>query len=76
MSTPLGHRIYLGPKGMGDNSMFGKRMVSEAVEGPIRKTRVTRRRLNCLNSRVHKSKHLAGQNGCSPSCSSNAGDEE
>src|SRR5713101_6532874 len=53
MSAPLGHQTYLGPKGMGDNSMFGKRMVLEAVEGPIRKTRVTRRRLNCLNSRVH-----------------------
>jgi hypothetical protein len=53
MSTPLGHRIYLGPKGMGDNSMFGKRMVSEAVEGPIRETRVTWRRLDCLNPRVH-----------------------
>jgi hypothetical protein len=53
MSTPLGHRIYLGPKGMGDNSMFGKRMVPEAVEGPIRETRVTWRRLDCLNPRVH-----------------------
>jgi hypothetical protein len=53
MSAPLGHRIHLGPKGMGDNSMFGKRMVPEAVEGLIRETRVTRRRLNCLNSRVH-----------------------
>jgi hypothetical protein len=53
MSAPLGHRIYLGPKGMGDNSMFGKRMVPEAVEGPIRETRVTRRRLDCLNPRVH-----------------------
>jgi hypothetical protein len=53
MSTPLGHRIYLGPKGMGDNSMFGKRMATEAVEGPIRETRVTWRRLDCLNPRVH-----------------------
>src|SRR4029453_2598068 len=53
MSTPLGHRIYLGPKGTGDNSMFGKRMAPEAVEGPIRETRVTWRRLDCLNPRVH-----------------------
>jgi hypothetical protein len=53
MSTPLGHRIYLGSKGMGDNSTFGKRMVPEAVEGPIRETRVTWRRLDCLNPRVH-----------------------
>ena len=53
MSTPLGHRTYLGPKGKGNNSMFGKRMVAETVEGPIRKTRVTWRRLDCLNSRVH-----------------------
>jgi hypothetical protein len=56
MSTPLGHRIYLGPKGMGDNSMFGKRMAPEAVEVPIRETRVIRRRLNCLNPRVHTAK--------------------
>jgi hypothetical protein len=56
MSTPLGHRIYLGPKGMGDNSMFGKRMALEAVEVPIRETRVTWRKLNCLNPRVHTAK--------------------
>jgi hypothetical protein len=53
MSTPLGHQTYLGLKGMGDNSMFGKRMVPEAVEVPIRKTRVTWRRLNYLNPRDH-----------------------
>jgi hypothetical protein len=33
MSMPLGHRTYLGPKGKGENSMFGKRMCSEAVYG-------------------------------------------
>lgn len=32
MSTPMGRRTYLGPKGMGDNSMFGKRMNREAVK--------------------------------------------
>jgi len=53
MSIPLGQRTYLRPKGMGNNSMFGKRMVPEAVKEPIRMTRVTRRRLDCLNPRVH-----------------------
>ena len=53
MSIPLGHRIYLEPKGTGNNSMLGKRMVPEAVEGPIRETRVTWRMLDCLNPRVH-----------------------
>jgi group II intron reverse transcriptase/maturase len=33
--------------------MFEKRMAPEAVEGPIRQTRVIWRRLNCLNPRVH-----------------------
>ncbi len=32
MSTPMGRRTCLGPKGMGDNSMFGKRMSREAVK--------------------------------------------
>ena len=32
MSQPMGRRIHLGPKGMGENSTFGKRMSREAVE--------------------------------------------
>ena len=68
MSTPTGHRTYLGPKGKGENSMFGKRKVREAVYGTDPQDPSDMAKATLLEPQDPLSKeHLAGYNGYNPS---------
>jgi hypothetical protein len=69
MSTPMGHRTYLGPKGKGESSMFGKRKMLEAVYGIDPQGPSDMAKATLLEPQDPMSKeHLAGYNGCNPGC--------
>jgi len=67
MSIPMGRRTYLGPKGMGDKSMFGKRMSREAVErlDPQDSSDMAKADLPESQGPVNQ-RQLVGYNGCNP----------